>query len=52
MSPDEHSRSGKAATSSNLYTIILALALGVVVATVAFVAYKCYFQYNTIFKIP
>jgi hypothetical protein len=52
MSPDGHSRSGKAAISSNIYTVVLALALGVVVATAAFVAYKCYFQYETIFKIP
>ncbi len=63
MSPDGHSPGGKATrlgedasrsrtASSNLYTIILALALGVVVVTALFVAYKCYFQYNTIFKIP
>ena len=52
MSPDGPSRGGKATASSNLYTVILALALGVMVITVAFVAYKCYFQYNTIFKIP
>jgi hypothetical protein len=52
MSPDGHNPGGKATASSNLYTVILALALGVVVATAVFVAYKCYFQYNTIFKIP
>ncbi len=52
MSPDGHSPGGKATASSNLYTVILALALGVVVVTAVFVACKCYFQYNTIFKIP
>ncbi len=52
MSPDKHNPGGKATVFSNLYTVILALALGVVVVTVVFVAYKCYFQYNTIFKIP
>jgi len=52
MSPDGHSPGRKATAPSNLYTIILALALGVVVVTAVFVAYKCYFQYNTIFKIP
>ncbi len=65
MSPDEHGPGGKATASlpprlttrvgaagSNLYTVILALALGVVVVTAVFVACKCYFQYNTIFKIP
>ncbi len=52
MSPDGPSRGGKATVFSNLYTAILALALGVVVVTAVFVAYKCYFQYNTIFKIP
>jgi hypothetical protein len=52
MSPDGQIRGGKPAVSSNLYTIILALAFGVVLATAAFVAYKCYFDYETLFKIP
>jgi len=52
MSPNGQNRGGKTAVFSNLYTIILALAFGVVVATASFVAYKCYFQYDTIFKIP
>jgi hypothetical protein len=52
MSPDRRNLGGKATAPSNLYTVILALTLVVVVATVVFVAYKCYFQYNTIFKIP
>jgi hypothetical protein len=52
MSPDGQSRGGKAATSNNLYTIILALAFFAVLATAALVAYKCYTQYGTILKIP
>ena len=52
MSPEGQIRSIKPVLFSNLYTIILALAFGVVVATAAFVAYKCYFDYGTLFKIP
>lgn len=52
MNPDGQSRGGKISVSNNLYTIILALAFGVVLATAAFVVYKCYIQYDTIFKIP
>lgn len=36
---------------SDLYTAILALAASVVLATAVFVAYKCYVDYETIFKI-
>ena len=52
MSPKRQNPGGKIAAPSNLYTVILVLALGVVIATAAFVAYMCYFQYGTIFKIP
>jgi hypothetical protein len=52
MSPAKQNRGAKVVASSNLYTAILALAFGIVLATAAFVAYKCYFQYGTIFKIP
>ncbi len=52
MSPDGQSRGGKAIASNNIYTVVLALAFGIVLATAVFVAYKCYFQYETIFKIP
>jgi hypothetical protein len=52
MSPDGQRRSARALASNNLYTVILALAFCVVLATAALVAYKCYFQYDTIFKIP
>ncbi len=52
MSPNGKTRGRKAVTSDNLYTVILALAVAIVVATAAFVAYKCYYQYGTILKIP
>jgi hypothetical protein len=52
MSPNRQIRGGKVAASDNLYTVILALAFCVVLATAAFVAYQCYFQYHTIFEIP
>jgi len=52
MSPENNFRGQKVVPSNNLYTIILAVAFAVVIATVGFVAYKCYFQYDTIFKMP
>jgi hypothetical protein len=42
---------GKVKASSNLYTALLALACGVIAATAGFVAYKCWSDYGTIFKI-
>ena len=42
---------GKIKASSNLYTALLALACGAVAVTAGFVAYKCYFVYETLFKI-
>jgi hypothetical protein len=52
MSPDRQGRGEKVTAPSNLYTAILALALGAVVASAAFVVYMCYSQYNTVFRIP
>ena len=52
MSPNGQIRGEKVIASNNLYTVILALAFCAVLATVMFVAFKCYFQYETIFKIP
>ena len=52
MSPNGQKRGGKIIAYNNLYTVILALAFCAVVVTAAFVAYKCYFQYGTIFNIP
>ena len=50
MSPKVSGR--RIAAGNNLYTVILAMAVGVVVATAVFVAYKCYFQYGTVFSMP
>lgn len=52
MSPDGQTLSRKFLAPDNLYTVILAVAVGVVLATIVFVTYKCYIQYGTIFKIP
>ena len=52
MSPDRQIRGEKITAANNLYTVILAVAFCVVLATAAFVAYECYFQYGIIFKIP
>jgi hypothetical protein len=41
-----------AAGPNNLYTVILAVAFAVVLATTALVAYTCYFQYDSVFKVP
>ena len=43
--------SGNIKPASNLYTALLAIACGVVAATAALVAYKNFFDYETIFKI-
>jgi len=52
MSPNRQSRGGKVSASNNLYTVVLTLAFCIVLATAVLVAYKCYFQYGTIFKVP
>ena len=52
MSPEAQIRGGKVVASNNLYTVIIGIALFAVVATAAFVAIKCYFQYDVIFNIP
>lgn len=52
MSPEKQVRGRKIIAANNLYTVILAVAFSIALATAAFVAYKCYFQYGTIFKIP
>jgi hypothetical protein len=48
MGPETQIHGTKPAAMSNLYTALLAVAFGVVLATAAFVAYKCYFGYNTL----
>ena len=52
MAPDGQIRGERTVASNNLYTVILALAFCVVLAAAVLVAYKCYIQYGTIFKIP
>ncbi|MBN2182743.1 MAG: hypothetical protein JW715_12595 [Sedimentisphaerales bacterium] len=42
---------GRTSVPDNLYTAILAIAFFAVLATTALVAYMCYTQYETIFKI-
>lgn len=37
---------------SNMCTAFLAVSLGILVATIAFVAFKCFTQYGTLFTIP
>ena len=51
MSPVVQSRVKKITAADNLYTVILAVAFFVVLASAIFVAYQCYTQYDTIFKI-
>jgi len=50
MSPQTPAKKTIGATS-NLYTAVLALACGVVLATAGLVAYKCYVDYETLFKV-
>jgi len=52
MSPILKSGGKKITAGDNLYTVILAMAFFAVLATAVFVAYQCYSQYGTIFKIP
>lgn len=48
MSPNVQPGAKKSTPLNNLYTVILAMACGVVLATTAFVAYMCYVQYERI----
>lgn len=41
----------KNAIPNNIYTAMLAMATLVMLATFVFVAYKCYSDYDTIFKV-
>lgn len=52
MSAAKQNRGGRIAAPSNLYTVILSLAVGIVLAAAAFVAYMCYLRYGTLWKIP
>jgi hypothetical protein len=52
MSPNGQIRGAKVIARDNLYTVLLAVAVAVVLATAAFVAYECYSQYGTFFRVP
>ncbi len=52
MSPNMRIRGGKIIALDNLYTVILGMALGIVLATAGFVLYKCLMQYGTFYQIP
>ena len=52
MSPMPQPRGGNISPPSNLYTAILAVAFGVVLATAAYVTFACYSRYGTIFGMP
>ena len=52
MSPGVQIRGPKVSAPDNIYTVILVLAFGIVLATAVFVTYKCYFQFGTLFSIP
>jgi hypothetical protein len=51
MSPDGQN-GVKIPASSNLYTVILALAFFAVLTTACLVTWECYYQYETIFSVP
>ncbi len=52
MSPAGQKSGSKVSVPDNIYTAILALAFGAVLATAAFVAYICHSQFGTLFNIP
>jgi len=52
MSPGARNRGLSVTAEENIYKAILAFACGVVLATAIFVAFKCYTQYDTVFKVP
>ena len=45
-------RGSNISPASNLYTAILAVAVGVVLATAAYVTFACQMRYGTIFGMP
>jgi hypothetical protein len=51
MSPIAQTPGQKFSAPDNLYTVLLAMAFFIVLATSALVAYLCYTRYETIFKI-
>jgi hypothetical protein len=52
MSPVPQPRGGKISPSSDTYTALLAVATGVLLATMVYVTYACYTRYEVIFGLP
>jgi hypothetical protein len=52
MSPNGQARGKNVSVPDTVYTLILALAFLAVLATAAYVAFKCNQQYDTLFQIP
>lgn len=52
MSPNGQAQGKKITAPNNVYTVILAIACGVVVATAIFVLLECNSQYGVMFKMP
>ncbi len=52
MSPDGQNRGKKVTPPDNIYTILLTVVLCVVLVAAVLVAYRCYSQYGTVFRIP
>jgi preprotein translocase subunit Sss1 len=51
MSPMSQPRGGRFSPPSNEYTMMLAIAVGVLLATIGYVTYACYMRYDTIFGL-
>ncbi len=52
MSPDGQIQVKQVNIPDNIYTVILAVACGAVVAVAVFVLIECYRQYGVIFTMP
>ena len=52
MSPQVQTRGKKSIVPDNIYTVILAVAFLIVLASAGLVAYMCYSQYGTLFGMP
>jgi len=52
MSPNGQAQGKNIKAANNVYTVILAVATGTVVAVAIFVLYMCKTQYGTIFNMP
>lgn len=52
MSPNGQAKGKQVKASHNIYTVVLAVATGAVLAVAGFVLYMCHSQYGAIFKLP